>query len=144
VIKNVNSSSASKSQEASTSTLANHRSATRAAAINPASVTVLVLNGTDQTGAAGRVSQQLDKAGFVKGGVPSNAADQTHTSTIVEYMPNDKREALAVATALKLHANAVHPIDQGTQQIACPPSQGPCRSAVVVTVGSDLAGLATQ
>ncbi len=145
VIKNINSSSSSssKSQAAATSTLASHRSTTRAAAVNPATVTVLVLNGTDQTGAAGRVSQRLNSAGFLKGGVPSNAADQTHTSTIVAYMPNDRRDALAVATALKLRANSVQPVDPATQQIACPPSAGPCRSAVVVTVGTDLAGAAT-
>ncbi len=146
VIENINSSSSSsrKSQAAATSTLASHRIPTRAPAVNPATVTVLVLNGTDQTGAAGRVSQQLNGAGFKQGGVPSNAADQTHTSTIVAYMPNDRRDALAVATALKLRATSVQPIDQATQQIACPPSSGPCRSAVVVTVGTDLAGAATQ
>ena len=65
------------------------------------------------------------------------------SSTLVQYMRGDKRDATAVATALKLRPAAVQPIDQSTQQIACPPSSGPCKSAVVVTVGSDLASLAT-
>jgi hypothetical protein len=53
-------------------------------------------------------------------------------------MPNDMRAALAVAAALKLGQASVKPIDQTTQQIACPPSSA-CTSAVVVTVGHDLA-----
>jgi hypothetical protein len=112
-------------------------------AIKPSTVTVSVLNGTDQSGLAGRVSSRLSVVGFKKGAI-TNAADQTHTTTVVQYMPHARLDALAVATSLKLGRTSVQPVDQATRQIACPPASGPCTSAVVVTVGSDLASLATQ
>jgi hypothetical protein len=69
---------------------------------------------------------------------PTNAADQTHTSTIVAYMtPADRRDAVAVANSLKLAASAVQLVDPTTKATVCPPAQ-PCTSAVVVTVGQDL------
>jgi hypothetical protein len=45
-----------------------------------------------------------------------------------------------VATALNLGPSSVQPIDQSTQQVACPPP-APCTANVVVTVGADLATL---
>ncbi|MBV8219340.1 MAG: LytR C-terminal domain-containing protein [Solirubrobacterales bacterium] len=149
VIKNVNSSS-SNSKSGSTasaasgrSTASNHRTAP-VVAVNPATVTVAVLNGTSTNLLASKVSQKLVGKGFQKGPVGNFTAGQTQNSTIVQYMSGDKRDASAVATALQLRPAAVQPIDQATQQIACPPAQGPCKSAVVVTVGSDLNSLATQ
>jgi hypothetical protein len=67
-----------------------------------------------------------------------NAADQTHTTTVVAYTPGHRQQALEVATTLKLAPSAVQPVDQTTQQVACPPPAG-CPSSVIVTVGSDLA-----
>ena len=107
-------------------------------------MTVSVLNGTDTSGLAGAVSNKLGASGYKKGSVGNFTANQTQTSTSVLYMRGAKRDAAAVATALKLRPAVVQPIDQSTQQIACPPSPGPCTSTVVVTVGSDLANLATQ
>jgi len=112
--------------------------------VQPSTVTVAVLNGTSTNGLALDVSNKLAAAGYQKGNVGNFTANQTQTSTSVLYMRGYKRDATAVATALKLRPAAVQPIDQSTQQIACPPSSGPCKSGVVVTVGSDLAGLATQ
>jgi hypothetical protein len=89
-------------------------------------------------GLAGRVSQRLLTDGYRKGSV-TNASDQTQASTVVAYMaPAYRPEAIAVATALKLAQSAVQPIDPNTKAIACPPNQA-CTSAVVVTVGKDLA-----
>jgi LytR cell envelope-related transcriptional attenuator len=145
VIRNINhGTSQSKSSAAEArSTAASHRTAP-VAAVNPLSVTVAVLNGTSTNGLAGAVSNKLGAAGYRKGYVGNFTANQTVSSTLVQYMRGDKRDATAVATALKLRPAAVQPIDQSTQQIACPPSSGSCKSAVVVTVGSDLASLATQ
>jgi hypothetical protein len=50
----------------------------------------------------------------------------------------DRRDALAVAASLKLPASSVQLIDASTKAVACPPGQA-CKSAVVVTVGRDLA-----
>jgi hypothetical protein len=148
IIKNINnSSSTGKSGSAASAAAARNAAAsrrTRAAAVNPATVTVAVLNGTSTNLLASKVSQKLVGDGFKKGPVGNFTAGQTQSSTLVQYMRGEKRDASAVATALKLRPASVQPIDQATQQIACPPAQGPCQSAVVVTVGSDLNTLATQ
>ncbi|HUB05199.1 MAG TPA: LytR C-terminal domain-containing protein [Solirubrobacteraceae bacterium] len=145
VIMNINhGTSASKSSAAAAAqrrALQTRR--TTAAAVNPATVTVSVLNGTNTNGLAGDVSTKLRSDGYQKGYVGNFTANQTQTSTAVLYLRGYKRNAAAVATSLKLRPASVQPIDQSTQQLACPPAQGPCKSSVVVTVGSDLASLAT-
>jgi hypothetical protein len=120
------------------STLASHRTRS-ATAIRPSAVTVTVLNGTDMQGLGATVLTRLASDGYRRGGAAKNASDQTHTSSLVEYMaPADRSDALSVATALKLGPASVQPIDPTTKAIACPPAQA-CTSAVVVTVGRDLA-----
>ncbi|MBV9606122.1 MAG: LytR C-terminal domain-containing protein [Solirubrobacterales bacterium] len=130
----------SASRSTSSGTLAASRRARAAqSAVLPASVTVSVLNGTDLQGLAGNVANQLAADGYQKGSKPTNAADQTHTSTIVAYMAAaDRPGALAVAKSLKLGPSAVQPIDPTTKATVCPPGQ-PCASTVVVTVGTDQA-----
>lgn len=102
-------------------------------------MTVSVLNGTATSGLAHRVAVKLSGTGYKQGTV-ATATDQTRTATVVAYMPGHRREATAVATALKLGSASVQPLDQNTQAVACPPP-GACTSAVVVTVGSDLANI---
>lgn len=147
VIGNINHGS-SQSKSSAAAAAARRAAATRRGtalgAVKPFTVTVSVLNGTNTAGLAGAVSNKLGAAGYQKGFVGNFTANQTQTSTSVLYMRGAKRDASAVATALKLRPAVVQPIDQSTQQIACPPSSGPCKSTVVVTVGSDLANLATQ
>jgi hypothetical protein len=106
---------------------------------NPGSVTVAVLNGTATNQLAHRVAARLMGVGYKEGAV-ATAANQTQTSTIVAYLPGstNRTDALHVASALRLRPNSVQPIDQNTQQVACPPP-GACNANVVVTVGSDLA-----
>ena len=113
---------------------------TQAVAFKPGSVTVAVLNGTAIAGLAGNYSQQLGRDGY-KIDTTTNAADQTHSSTIVAYIQGQKAAALRVASSLALRAAAVQPIDPSTQAIACPPPS-PCADDVVVTLGSDLAARA--
>jgi len=110
--------------------------AKHAAAFNPSSVTVAVLNGTATSGLAHRVALHLAAAGYKQGTV-ATAADQTRTATVVAFMPGRRNDALHVASALKLGTGAVQPIDSSTQAVACPPPT-PCAAQVVVTVGSDL------
>jgi hypothetical protein len=131
-----NASSASKSS--ADAALASRRSTTPVTAVRPTTVTVSVLNGTDMSGLALNVFNKLLADGYRKGSTPANAADQTHTSTIVAYMaPTYRRDALAVATSLKLSRSAVQLVDPTTKATVCPPAQA-CTSAVVVTVGTDL------
>jgi hypothetical protein len=131
------SSSASKSSAAAL-TRARARHATNVTAVRPSTVTVSVLNGTDRVGLAGDISKRLTTDGYRKGAV-TNFSDQTQTTSVVAYMtPADRPDALAVAASLKLSRGVVQLIDQNTKAIACPPSQA-CTSAVVVTIGHDLA-----
>jgi LytR cell envelope-related transcriptional attenuator len=109
----------------------------QALAVNPADVTVAVLNGTATTGLAHRVATQLGTAGY-KLGTSGNAPDQTHTATIVGYLPGFRADATAVARALKLKVAAVQAVDTDTQAVACPGAPAPCTANVVVTVGADL------
>ena len=132
-------SSSSASKSSSNAALASHRTTTPATVVQPATVTVSVLNGTDMQGLALTVFNQLLADGYRKGTSPANASDQTHTSTIVAYMaPTYRRDALAVANSLKLRPNAVQAVDPTTKATVCPPAQA-CTSRVVVTVGTDLA-----
>ena len=131
--------SSSQSKSSANAALTSHRTTTPVVTVQPATVTVSVLNGTDRQGLAGKVADRLAADGYKKGSNPTNAADQTHTSTIVAYMaPADRRDALAVANSLKLSPRAVQPVDPTSKATVCPPAQA-CTSAVVVTVGQDLA-----
>jgi hypothetical protein len=112
-----------------------------ASAFDPSHVTVAVLNGTATNQLAHRVAGKLASSGYRKGTI-ATASTQTQSSTVVSYLPGAKNhtDAVHVATALNLKPTAVRPIDQATQQVACP-SPGPCTVNVVVTVGNDLATL---
>ena len=130
-------STSSASRSSAGASLASHRTSLPSA-VQPSTVTVSVLNGTDQLGLAGEVSGRLTRAGYRKGAV-SNASDQTHATTVVQYAAHDQRDALAVATSLKLGRTSVQPLDSATQRIACSAAPLGCTSHVVVTVGKNLA-----
>jgi hypothetical protein len=105
--------------------------------INPAKVTVAVLNGTATAGLAHKTATQLSDAGFKEGRV-ATASDQTRARTVVAFLPSGRNDALAVAKVLKVPTSAVQPIDSGTRAVACP-STVSCDADVVVTVGADRA-----
>jgi hypothetical protein len=98
---------------------------------------VAVLNGTDVSQLAHRVEQKLTRGGY-KGAAVATAADQTHKTTTVSFLPGYQSNALHVAGSLGLPSSAVQPVDQSARAIACPPPSA-CGVSVVVTVGSDLA-----
>ena len=85
------------------------------------------------------VASRLGRAGYKEGTI-ATAANQTESNTRVAYLPGttNRKDALHVASALKLSSASVQPIDQSTQQVACPPPAA-CTANVVVTVGADLA-----
>jgi hypothetical protein len=114
-----------------------HHPARSTTAVTPSTVRVAVLNGTDTSDLAHRVAARLTAAGYKQGAI-ATASDQTHTATIVGYVPGHRASALAVASALHLGSASVQPVDSTAQAVACPPSSG-CTSTVIVTVGSDLA-----
>jgi hypothetical protein len=105
-------------------------------AFKPASVTVAVLNGTNVSQLAHRVEQKLTHDGY-KGGTAATASDQTHTASVVGYLPGHQRDAARVASSLGLGPSAVQQVDQSARAVACPPPAA-CAASVVVTVGSDL------
>ena len=111
---------------------------TPAATVTPSTVTVAVLNGTSTTNLAHDISQKLSAAGYKPGQI-ATATDQTQSSTIVGYLPNEKRDALAVAKSLKLGSASVQAVDPNNRAVACNGSTTSCPAQVVVTVGTDLA-----
>ena len=119
---------------------AHHAAAAKAKPVNPASVTVGVLNGTAVYHLANSVGGELAGVGFKEGTI-ADAANQQESTTSVQYVPGAQRDAAAVARALKLPPSAVQPITPDTQALGCPQT-GAC--SVVVTVGSDLASSGTQ
>ena len=110
---------------------------TKATVVNPALVTVAVLNGTATPNLAHTIGSRLAAVGYKEGAIVT-ASDQTQTSTVVGYLPGHRSDALAVATLLKLGSSSVAPVNQSNQSVACPPP-ATCTAAVIVTVGSDLA-----
>jgi hypothetical protein len=105
--------------------------------VNPALVTVAVLNGTATPNLAHAIGSRLAAVGYKEGAIVT-ASDQTQSATVVGYLPGHRSDALAVATSLKLRQSSVAPVTQSNQSVACPPPAA-CTAAVIVTVGSDLA-----
>jgi hypothetical protein len=117
-----------------------HRRTTRAAVLRPAQVTVAVLNGTSTSNLAHDVSLKLTNAGY-KPATIATATDQTQSATTVGYVPGQRRAAVIVARSLNLGTTAIQPVTQSNRAVACP--QATCTAQVVVTVGADLASVAT-
>jgi hypothetical protein len=118
-------------------------SAASSAAPAPGSVTVAVLNGTAVTNLAHDVAQRLALSGYKEGTI-ATAADQTHATTLVGYLPGHRADALVVAKALGLPATRVAPADSQATGVACsaPAGSNACAADVIVTVGTDLAAAA--
>jgi hypothetical protein len=135
---NSSNSSASRSTTAANNASSTQRHHKAKTAVTPSNVTVAVLNGTATNQLAHKVAVKLGGFGYKQGNVAS-AADQTHTATVVAYMPGHRSDALAVASSLKLGPASVQPIDQNTQATCAVPPATTCAATVVVTVGSDLA-----
>ena len=99
--------------------------------MNPSSVTVSVLNGTNIPGLAAQIGDEVEAKGFQLGNV-TNASDQgVRNESVVFYADGGEREAIAVGRALDISQR--EGIDAQTQSLA-----GDAR--VVVVAGSDKPG----
>ena len=96
------------------------------------SIEVAVLNGTTVTGLAAQLADQLKQAGF-KQPTSATGPNQTVQTTIVGYLPGQKRAAQEVAKVLKV--KTVTPVDATSKAVAC--ASGCPGLAAVVTVGLD-------
>jgi hypothetical protein len=86
-------------------------------AIDPASVTVAVLNGTTVPGLASRVSDEVQSAGFQVGTVANSAdQDQPRAESVILFAPGHEREAAVVSRRLDIAQR--EPIDAATQGLA--------------------------
>jgi len=100
----------------------------RAGAVNPADVTVAVLNGTSTPGLAGRVSDDVRVNGFRLGTVSNSA--RPYQQTVVMYASGELRAARKLARDLGVQP--VQPVDRATRRIAGD-------ADVVVIAGADRA-----
>jgi hypothetical protein len=99
-------------------------------------VTVTVLNGTNTSGLANTVANELTDDGFVRGEV-TNASSPDRLVTVVSYFGGQEEAALEVARSLGVSFDVVQPIDPDTETAACPGGSATCQATVVVTVGAD-------
>jgi hypothetical protein len=100
------------------------------AGVNPANVTVAVLNGTTVPGLAATIMDQVEEAGFRAGTVANFLPNQQLGESVVQYTPGHEREAAAVSRRLQIaQREAVNPSSQELAGAA----------TVVVVVGADKA-----
>ncbi|MFN2616890.1 MAG: LytR C-terminal domain-containing protein [Thermoleophilaceae bacterium] len=99
----------------------------RGAPINPATVTVSVLNGTTVPGLAAQIGDSIESFGFQLGNV-TNSSDQQRAESVVLFRSGHEREAAAVGRKLRIGQR--EPIDAQTQALAGD-------ATVVVIVGAD-------
>ncbi|MEH3054910.1 MAG: LytR C-terminal domain-containing protein [Patulibacter minatonensis] len=104
------------------------------ATIDPASVRVMVLNGTQVNGLAQSTSDQLQAKGYNVSQPNTLGGQAARATTSVEYRPgsNNATKAKQVAKDLSLAASAVQPIEAEVSPAA------PETSQVVVVTGQDL------
>jgi hypothetical protein len=104
-----------------------------AGAPNAASIHVVVLNGTNATGLAHRLSASLQQGGYSQavalGGMPPGE----HQTSVVQYAPGRNAEAKRVAQALSV--SQVQPLEAAVEGLAS-------GASVVVIAGLDKAGAA--
>jgi hypothetical protein len=117
---------------ASSTTTTTPAPTTTAPARPPAQVKTLVANGTKTSGAGGKVSDTLRKAGYDVL-APTNTTT-TAASSAVLFLPGFASEAGAVAVALGLTPATVMPVPTPS------PVANVQAAGVVVIVGPDLAG----
>ncbi|HKP21979.1 MAG TPA: LytR C-terminal domain-containing protein, partial [Thermoleophilaceae bacterium] len=101
------------------------------APIDPANVTVAVLNGTTVPNLAKSVGEQVTGKGFQLGTVANTAdQDQQRAESVVLFSPGHRDEAKAVSRRLGIAQR--QPIDPGSQGLAGD-------ATVVIIAGADLA-----
>jgi hypothetical protein len=112
-----------------------HKSASSAAkaapaVVNPAEINVVVLNGTEVTGAAHRISAELGQSGYTRATPLDGRPPGANQVSVVQYVSGHQAEAQAVARTLGVALAA--PIEPAVASLAGP-------ATVVVIVGLDKA-----
>lgn len=88
----------------------------RSGAIDPAEVTVAVLNGTSVNGLAGKVGSDIESAGYRLGAITSTSPDFARTTVL--YADGEKRAGQKVARELGLDKQSVEPVDRESRRLA--------------------------
>jgi hypothetical protein len=96
----------------------------------PGTYVVAVLNGTAVPNLARGVATRLQNTKYKIGNV-TNASDQTHSATLVQYAPGHLAEAQSVAKAIDVARDAIQQLDSANRTIAG------SQASVVVIVGAD-------
>jgi hypothetical protein len=109
------------------------RTRASAGAADPASVHVAVLNGTNATGLAHRLSASLQQSGYSQAVALQGTPPGEHQTSVVEYAPGDQTEAKRVSQAVSV--SQVQPLEAAVGGLA--PG-----ASVVVVAGLDKAGTA--
>lgn len=97
--------------------------------VNPADVTVSVLNGTTIPGLAAQIGDRVEAAGFQLGNVDNSADQGARNESVVLYAEGAEREAQVVQR--RLNINQREPMDPESQALAGD-------ATVVVITGPDL------
>jgi hypothetical protein len=97
--------------------------------VDPANVTVAVLNGTTVPGLAATLSDEVGAAGFRVGTI-TNFSDQQLAESVVQYAPGHETEARAVSRRLGI--NQREPVNPASQALAGD-------ATVIVIAGADKA-----
>jgi hypothetical protein len=121
---------------AKTGSGSHHASSSKAApksaagAASPAETNVAVLNGTETTGLAHRISANLRQAGYTRATALGGRPPGTNQLTVVEYANGHKADAQGVAHSLGV--TQVQPLEPAVASLAG-------SATVVVVVGADKA-----
>jgi hypothetical protein len=97
--------------------------------LDPSTITVAVLNGTDVAGLAAQVADIVESAGFQRGNV-ANATEQASAESAVLYADGARGAARQVGQELGIAQ--IEPVDQQSESLAG-------TADVVVIVGADQA-----
>ena len=107
-----------------------HHSESAVAAVSPAETAVVVLNGTNVTGLARSLSDDLQQSGYLRATALEGTPPGAHGATTVEYASGHKAEAQSAAKALEV--THVQPMESGVSSLAG-------AATVVVIAGEDKA-----
>jgi hypothetical protein len=117
-----------------TTTSTSHRKSSsktkQAKATPPAETSVVVLNGTEQTGLAHRISSELQQNGYSQADALDGRPPGANEATVVEYASGHQADAAGVAKSLAV--SHVEPMEQAVAVLAG-------SAKVVVVVGTDKA-----
>jgi hypothetical protein len=106
------------------------RTGSTSRAANPAEASVAVLNGTETTGLAHRISGQLQQRGYSQSTALSGRPQGTSQETLVEYAAGHRADAEGVAHSLAV--SRVQPMEAAVASLGG-------SAKVVVIVGADKA-----